>query len=219
MQPENWIKNNQQQTNQNLIVMRKALAIVALVAAMFVAGNVQAQSTIYAAYAPETFVAGNTSTNYQGFAIGFSQNIGLYKGLGVAVGGQFRMNMRSESATLLVTTTTKENQFLIDVPVLFNYGFAINRDFTIAPFVGPMFTLALAGNTKTSIGSSTTTYNWYGDNSSRNRFNIYAVLGADFKYKQFNLFGGYRFGLLDLDKSSNYVLKANGFFIGLGYTL
>lgn len=199
--------------------MRKALAIVALVAAMFVAGNVQAQSTIYAAYTPETFVAGNTSTQYQGFALGFSQNIGLYKGLGVAVGGQFRMNMRSESVTFLgVTTTSKYNQFLIDVPVLFNYGIAINRDFTIAPFVGPMFSLALAGNTKTSIGSSTTTDNWYDDNSSRNRFNIYAVLGADFKYKQFNLFSGYRFGLLDLDKNSNYVLKANGFFIGLGYT-
>ena len=199
--------------------MRKALAIVALVAAMFVAGNVQAQSTIYAAYTPETFVAGNTSTQYQGFALGFSQNIGLYKGLGVAVGGQFRMNMRSESVTFLgVTTTSKYNQFLIDVPVLFNYGIAVNRDFTIAPFVGPMFSLALAGNTKTSIGSSTTTDNWYDDNSSRNRFNIYAVLGADFKYKQFNLFSGYRFGLLDLDKNSNYVLKANGFFIGLGYT-
>ena len=199
--------------------MRKALAIVALVAAMFVAGNVQAQSTIYAAYTPETFVAGNTSTQYQGFALGFSQNIGLYKGLGVAVGGQFRMNMRSESVTFLgVTTTSKYNQFLIDVPVLFNYGIAINRDFTIAPFVGPMFSLALAGNTKTSIGSSTTTDNWYDDNSSRNCFNIYAVLGADFKYKQFNLFSGYRFGLLDLDKNSNYVLKANGFFIGLGYT-
>ena len=31
--------------------MKKVLAIVALVAAMFVAGNVQAQSTIYAGYA------------------------------------------------------------------------------------------------------------------------------------------------------------------------
>ena len=63
--------------------MRKALAIVALVAAMFVAGNVQAQSMVYAAYAPETIVAGNTSTNYQGFALGFTQNFGLSKGIGI----------------------------------------------------------------------------------------------------------------------------------------
>ena len=80
--------------------MRKALAIMALVAAMFVAGNVQAQSTLYATYAPETFVAGSNSTNYQGFSIGFSQNIDLYKGFGVAAGAQFRMNMRSATQTL-----------------------------------------------------------------------------------------------------------------------
>ena len=64
--------------------MKKVLAIVAFVAAMFVAGNVQAQRIIYAGYAPETFVTGNTSTNYQGFFAGFSQNFGLSQGIGVA---------------------------------------------------------------------------------------------------------------------------------------
>ena len=47
--------------------MKKVLAIVAFVAALFVAGNVQVQSTIYAGYAPESFVSGNSTTNYQGF--------------------------------------------------------------------------------------------------------------------------------------------------------
>lgn len=200
--------------------MKKVLAIVAFVAAMFVAGNVQAQSTIYAGYAPETFVTGNTSTNYQGFFVGFSQNFGLAKGIGVAAGAQFRMNTKSESTTILgVTSTTKDSQYLIDVPILFNYGIGINRDLTITPFVGPMMSLALAGNTKSTLGSSSSTYDWYGDNSGMNRFNLYAVFGADVKFTNFNLFGGYRLGLLDLYKSDNYTLKTNGFFIGLGYTL
>jgi hypothetical protein len=38
------------------------------------------------------------------------------------------------------------------------------------------------------------------------------------KFSQFNLFGGYRLGLLDL-YSNNATLKTNGFFVGLGYTL
>ena len=202
--------------------MKKALAIVALVAAMFVAGNVQAQSTIYATYAPETFVAGSNSTNYQGFSVGFSQNIDLAKGIGVAAGAQFRMNMKSESSTLLgVTGTSKETQILIDVPILFNYKIDVNRDLAIIPFVGPMPSLALTGSTKfseTLLGTTTTT-DWYGDNSGMNRFNLYAVFGADVKFTNFNLFGGYRLGLLDLYKSDNYTLKTNGFFIGLGYTL
>ena len=200
--------------------MKKIFAAMALVAALFIAGNVQAQSMVYAGYAPETFVSGNTSTNYQGFFAGFTQNFGLSQGIGVAAGAQFRMNTKSESNTLLgVTSTTKENQFLIDVPILFNYGIGINRDLSITPFVGPMVSLALAGNTKYSIGSSTTTTDWYGDNSNMGRFNLYAVFGADVKFGQFNLFGGYRLGLLDLNSSDNYTLKTNGLFVGLGYTL
>lgn len=200
--------------------MKKTLAIVALVATMFVAGKVQAQSTIYATYAPETFVSGNSSTNYQGFAIGFSQNIGLAKGLGVAAGAQFRMNTKSESTTILgVTSSTKDNQFLVDVPILFNYGIGINRDLTITPFVGPMLSLALAGNTKYTLGNSSTTTDWYGDNSKTSRFNLHAVFGANVKFSNFNVFGGYRLGLLDLNKSDNIIQKTNGFFVGLGFTL
>ena len=200
--------------------MKKAFAIVALIAAMFVAGNVQAQTTIYAGYAPETFVTGNTSSNYQGFFAGFTKNFGLAKGIGVAAGAQFRINSKSVSNTVWnVTTTTKSTQFLVDVPILFNYGIGINRDIKVTPFVGPMLSLALAGNSKVSVGSNTTTTNWYGDNSNQNRFNLYAVFGADLKFNQFNVFGGYRLGLLDLNSSDNIILKTNGLFVGLGYTL
>ena len=200
--------------------MKKVLAIVALVAAMFVAGKVQAQNMIYAGYAPESFVSGNSSSNYQGFFAGFTKNFGLSKGVGVAVGAQFRMNNKSESNTILgVTTTTKNSQFLVDVPILFNYGIDVNRDITITPFVGPMVSLALAGNTKVSVGSNTSTSDWYGDNSRMGRFNLYAVFGADVKFSQFNLFGGYRLGLLDLNSSDNVTLKTNGLFVGLGFSL
>lgn len=191
--------------------MKKVLAIVALVAAMFFAQNAQAQSTIYATYAPETFVTNNSNSNYQGFSVGFSQNVGLYKGLGLAAGAQFRMNTKSETA---LGITAKDKQYLIDVPVLLNYGISVTRDLTIAPFVGPMFSLALAGNTK--VGNLDPV-NWYGDNSSLNRFNLYAVLGVDVKFSQFNLFGGYRWGMLDLNKNNNITTKANGFFVGLGF--
>ena len=201
--------------------MKKALAIVALVAAMFVAGNVQAQSTIYATYAPETFVAGSNSTNYQGFSVGFSQNIELAKGIGVAAGAQFRMNMRNTTQTIWgITGKTNETQTIIDVPILFNYKVAVNRDLAIIPFVGPMPSLALTGVTKGAdplFGENS--YDWYGDNSNQSRFNLYAVFGADVKFANFNLFGGYRLGLLDLDKTDNASLKTNGLFVGLGFTL
>lgn len=201
--------------------MKKALAIVALIAAMFVTGNVQAQSTVYATYAPETFVAGNNSTNYQGFSIGFSQNVGMAKGIGVAAGAQFRMNTRTATQTIWgFTGKIKETQTIIDVPILFNYKVDVNRDLAIIPFVGPMPSLALTGVTKgvdPIFGENSS--DWYGDNSNQSRFNLYAVFGADVKFYNFNLFGGYRLGLLDLNKSDNATLKANGLFVGLGFTL
>ena len=201
--------------------MKKALAILALVAAMFVAGNVQAQSTIYATYAPETFVAGSNSENYQGFSVGFSQNIGLYKGLGVAAGAQFRMNTKSETMTMWgITGKVSETQTIIDVPVLLNYKLELNRDLAIVPFVGPMPSLALTGVTKgvdPIFGENSD--DWYDNNSTMSRFNLYMVFGADVKFTNFNLFGGYRLGLLDLNSNDNATLKTNGWFIGLGYTL
>ncbi len=192
--------------------------MVALVAALFIAGNVQAQSTVYATYAPETFVTGNSSNNYQGFALGFVQNVGVAKGIGVAAGGQFRMNMKSET---LATVNVKETQILVDVPILFNYNIAVNRDLSIIPFVGPMPSLAISGSTKTTenVLGNTVTVNWYGDNTNWNRFNLYAVFGADVKFTNFNLFGGYRLGLLDINKSNNVTTKTNGLFVGLGFTL
>jgi hypothetical protein len=189
---------------------------------MFIAENVQAQSTIYVGYAPEKFTqtvgSSSSTSNYQGFFIGFSKNFGLAKGIGVATGAEFRMNTKSGDA-LFGFGTGKSTQTLIDVPILFNYGIGINRDIKVTPFVGPMLSLALAGNSKVSVGSNTTTTNWYGDNSNQNRFNLYAVFGADLKFNQFNVFGGYRLGLLDLNSSDNIILKTNGFFVGLGYTL
>ena len=201
--------------------MKKALAIVALIAAMFVAGNVQAQTTINVGYAPETFSYDNSSHKLQGFYAGLTQNIGLYKGIGVAVGAQFRMNTKNESTTIMgVTTTGKENQFLIDVPILINYGITVDPDIIITPFAGPMLTLALAGNTKYYIGSSISrTDNWYGDDGDRNRFNLNAVFGANVKFDQLNLHGGYRIGLIDQIKSDNGTMNTSGFFVGLGYNL
>ena len=204
---------------------KKAFAIVAFVAAMFVAGNVQAQISINAGYAPETFTTqwGNNSSteNFQGFFVGVTDNFSLAKGIGMTSGVQFRMNTKSESSTLLgITSTTKDTQMLIDVPVLFNYSIAINRDLAVTPFVGPMFSYAVSGSTKSSIGSSSTTSKWYGDNSSMNPFNINLVFGASAEYSKAKLFAGYRLGLVDQEKSSdNLTIKTQGFFIGLGFAL
>ena len=132
--------------------------------------------------------------------------------MGVAVGPQLRFNTRSES--LGPTAKAKSNQILLDIPVLINYRFDINRNFNITPFVGPMLSYALSGNTK--IGSNK--INWYGDNSDLSRFNLYAALGVSFAFDSFKLFGSYRYGLLDIDKDAVARTHTSGFSLGVGFS-
>lgn len=208
--------------------MKKAFAILALVAAMFVAGNTQAQTTVNIGYSPETFKTTYSSNsikdNYQGLHFGFVSNVKLVQELGIGAGAQVRMNMK-QTKELGGTTTIKDFQLLIDVPVLINYNININNNFAITPFVGPMFSFAAVGKTNTKVMAgntqiSDTDHNWYGENGDFKRFNLYAVFGGNVRFGGFNLYGGYRMGLLNILKSTDSVtMKTNGFFVGLGFTL
>lgn len=208
--------------------MKKVFAILALVAAMFVAGNTQAQTTINVGYSPETFKTSYSSNsikdNYQGLHFGFVSNVKLVQELGIGAGAQVRMNMK-QTKELGGTTTIKDFQLLIDVPVLINYNININNNFAITPFVGPMVSFAAVGKTNTKVMAgntqiSDTDHNWYGENGDFKRFNLYAVFGGNVRFGGFNLYGGYRMGLLNILKSTDSVtMKTNGFFVGLGFTL
>ncbi len=208
--------------------MKKVFAILALVAAMFVAGNAQAQTTINVGYSPETFKTSYSSNsikdNYQGLHFGFVSNVKLVQELGIGAGAQVRMNMK-QTKELGGTTTIKDFQLLIDVPVLINYNININNNFAITPFVGPMVSFAAVGKTNTKVMAgntqiSDTDHNWYGENGDFKRFNLYAVFGGNVRFGGFNLYGGYRMGLLNILKSTDSVtMKTNGFFVGLGFTL
>ena len=43
--------------------------------------------------------------------------------------------------------------------------------------------------------------------------------GVALEFQAFRLFGGYRLGFLDLNKSDNVTAKTSGLFVGLGYIL
>ena len=206
--------------------MKKLIAIVAFVAAMFIAGNAQAQLSLRFGYAPETFNYSNSTSNYNGFFVGVHNNFDLKSGLQFSLGVQGRYNMKNnKESNALGSITTKNTQLLVDVPVTLNYGIAFGQNVKISPFVGPMVSFALSGQTKTTTHenildtNTESTSDWYGDNSNRSRLNLSLMFGANLKYVRLNIFGGYQMGLLDLNKSDNGTLKTNGVFVGLGYDL
>ena len=88
-------------------------------------------------------------------------------------------------------------------------------------FAGPVLSYALNGNTNISenVLNTSTDYKWYGDNSNYKQFDLLGAVGAALEFQQFRLFGGYRLGLLDINKSDKTTSKTSGIFVGLGYIL
>lgn len=220
--------------------MKKNIAIIACAAVMLLAGKANAQLGINVGYAPvtltSTVTSGNTTTKtsseMDGFFAGVTYNYGISKDLGVAFGLQGRYNTKTstDAGNLVVisgdskSTTT---QILLDVPVLFNYSLSLGSSAKLTAFAGPTFSFAVYGNTHvttttTILGSTSTSendYAMYGDNSTNNRLDITAAFGLQFQYSDFRLFGGYRFGLIDLNTNDNIKTTSSGLFVGLGYNL
>ena len=206
--------------------MKKVTLIIAAAFVMLFANNAQAQLGVNIGYAPQTTTvtsgSSSSSSDMNGFFAGVNYNHILSGNIGVSFGGQVRYNTKTSSTSILsATTTTKETQLLVDVPVLFNFAIPMGSDARIALFAGPVFSYALKGNTNISenVLNTSTDYNWYGENSNNSQFDLLGAAGAALEFKTFRLFGGYRMGFLDLDKRDKVKSTTSGIFVGLGYLL
>ena len=206
--------------------MKKVSFIIAAAFVMLLAGNAQAQLGVNIGYAPQTTTvasgSNSSSSDMNGFFAGVNYNHVLSGNIGVSFGGQIRYNTKTTSSTILsATSTTKQTQLLVDVPVLFNFAIPMGSDARIALFVGPVFSYALKGNTNISenVLNTNTNVDWYGENSNNNQFDLMGAAGAALEFKTFRLFGGYRMGFADLDKREKVKATTSGIFVGVGYML
>ena len=202
--------------------MKKTLAIITVVAAMFFAGNANAQTLgINLGYAPQT-TTNFTPGEMAGFFGGVNYNHVLSGNIGLSFGGQLRYKYKKTTNTVLsASQTTTHTQLLIDVPVLLNFAIPLGGNARLAVFAGPVLSYALNGNTNISenVLNTSNDYKWYGDNSNYKQFDLLGAVGAALEFQQFRLFGGYRMGLLDINKSEKTTSKTSGIFVGLGYIL
>jgi hypothetical protein len=209
--------------------MKKIFAFAAVAAALLFAGNVNAQMSVNVGYAPQTYklTSGSTvSTELDGFFAGINYNNSLGNGLGVSVGVDLRFNTKESKDNFygVASQTITKTQLLVDVPVLFNYTFKLNKDLSVSPFVGPTFSLGLTGKSKSEGNiagwGGSKERDWYDENGdNRKRFDIAATFGLKVGFREFRLFGGYNLGLLNLSSADNTTLKGSNWFIGLGYCL
>ncbi|MBR1850738.1 MAG: outer membrane beta-barrel protein [Bacteroidales bacterium] len=224
--------------------MKKVFAFVAVAAALLVAGKANAQIGVNAGYASQSYINnynnGNhtDTTSMTGFFIGANYNLNLTGDLNLSVGLQARYNTASDSIQASLfgfagsKVKTTQTQILLDVPVLFNYGFNLTNDLKASVFLGPTFSFAVKGNTNvqgsanvlgTSLGSGGKDYNWYASTDdggyNYNALDISGTIGLCLDFTGIRLYGGYNMGLLNLHNSDNWTRKGSNIFVGVGYAL
>lgn len=210
--------------------MKKILAIV-LAAALFAGTNAFAQLYPGAGYINSTLSGqynGNAQdpVNSNGFYAGASFNVALPGGLAVAPGlyASLITNTSEGGVSLFGLSQNSKSTFTeiaLNVPVMANYTYALNRDAKVFAYAGPTFQLGLSSKTHTDAsgvvsGSSDTDHYADGD---FNKFNIYVGGGVGAEFAKILVVIGYDYGLMNLYAGSTdntYYHRAN-LHIGVGY--
>ena len=206
--------------------MKKIFAMVAVAAGLLFAGNANAQMSVYFGYSPESWTNENSTTSMNSIFVGAGQNVPLSGALNAMIGAQLRCGFATEEGSFYGLASGKKTTTLIgvDVPVLLNYSLNLASDLKLTLFAGPKVNLGIVGKDKvvlnTIVGNGEYEHNWYdADDLNLNRFNVSATFGLALGLQQFNLFGGYNYGLLDMDNNDNTKTTISGLFFGLGMAL
>ena len=187
--------------------MKKLLIVLTFAVALFITEKAQAQLNIHAAYAPELIETytptADTTLFFHGISFGLDRTFRLSDHLDLTAGAQYRMNLRDVS-----------EHYGIVIPLM-SHGLIRERQTS-------MLSWGIQGKTTEIFTWPSNTelhHEWYGDDGYLKRFNVYAMAGAEFEFKQFTVTLGGRYGFLNLNKrNTGTTTKAYGFFLSFGHT-
>ncbi len=191
--------------------MKKILSTV-LAASLMLLGTQAFAQSINVGYLNSTqSYANSESINSNGAYVGFSYNLPLAGGFGIAPGVYYSMitNKKGGAGTILGVPASASSTFMehaVNVPLYLNYGIDLARDAKFSIYAGPTAQYGLASTTKLAGGvgeyTADKTYNNY-DNSDYPRFNVYLGGGVCFQVASFLINVGYDYGMMNLYKGDN----------------
>ncbi len=217
--------------------MKKILLTLALAAAAAVSAS--AQLSVGAGYAQNdaTSVTDDNSVTSQtaGFYVEGTMNVPVTRNLSIApslrytyLGAQSMDAAALASlATAVVEGTIKEHY--VSVPVMARYNVDLGGA-TAFIFAGPTFDFGLSSELKVDTttsgsildaiglsGSSSKTYDQYGENTNYKETDLYVGGGIGIRFGGFELKGGYHYGMMDRDRSDDTVMHNSRIEAGIAY--
>lgn len=209
--------------------MKKVFTIAIFSALLLFAGKSNAQMGVHFGYAPDSWASENTTTDLNSFFLGVEDNFVLSGDLNLMVGLGLRYGTKSGSGSFYGLASGQHTITLVglDIPVLFNYNFKLGSNVSLGLFAGPKLSYSFVGKTKyegnvLGLVSGSSEVEWFDDKAGAlnlKPFNLSATFGLAVSYNQFRVFGGYNYGLLDVDNSDNTKTTVSGLFVGLGINL
>lgn len=206
--------------------MKKTLVVFALFVGILFAGKASAQVSFHVGFTPEEWSVNSSTSTLNSFFVGGTYDLNLSGALDLAIGAQLRYGTATGSSSVWGVVGAKYTSTLVglDIPVLLNYSIKLSGDLGLTLFAGPKLTYNFSGKTKyegnvLGFGGSTE-LNWFDQNQGNLKpFNAALMGGVALNFKQFRLFGGYSYGLTDVDNNSNTTSTVSGPFVGLGMNL
>ncbi len=210
----------------NKVFMKKFFITLAVLALGATAASAQ-QLSVSAGYINSSFLSSDDKTDaFNGFTVGVGATKYLNEYVGVATGLYYSfLNQSSEKGVGLGgfsasgKASTNEHYFTLPVHIAGKVDFG---GFGLFAQAGPSLNLGLASSTKltasaTGLGSTETTSDNYGEDSSYGRFDVLigGKLGIEVAGAQ--VFVGYNYGLLDRFKSDNYSAHRSEISAGVSF--
>lgn len=106
----------------------------------------------------------------------------------------------------------KLNLNYLEIPVLIKYGFQATEDISVLPYVGPYFSMGIAGKIKgegDSVGS-------FSDEGGYNRPDMGFKIGCGAEYNMLYAEIGYQFGVANIYDSDKISQHGNALFFNIG---
>ena len=198
--------------------------IIILAATMLLAiAPAFAQASIGAGYfnSIDVVKSGNTTDSdpLSGFYGGVSFTVPVGSGINFTPGLYYGYAAKSNATDLIITKVSgKREDHFLNVPLHFSYGLDLSPQFRFFAYAGPSLSFGVASKVTGSLGTSSSAYDRYQENSDLNRFDV--MVGGGVGVDVMNTFRinvGYDFGMLNRYNSSNTNYRRNQLYAGVAF--
>ena len=202
--------------------MKKIISTLAF--ALLMAATAWAQTSVGVGYLNSIDIVksgNNTSSNpLNGVYAGVSFTVPVYGGINFTPGIYYGFATQSDAMDLIITTLSgRRTDHFINIPMFLSFGLDLNPGLRFFAYAGPSVSFGLASMVTNKLGTTSSSYDRYKEDSNLNRFDVMLGGGVGVQVRDmFRINVGYDFGMLNrYHNSSSIAYRRNQLTAGIAF--